>query len=254
MMRVARRRVVCRPASVFVSLAGATGLLVALCLRPSNVAAHGCSPADSAELRCERMLTNAAAKLFRAVVKCHLDEATALLAGGSSPTALSPEGSNCDAFAIAKFDGTVARLGLTGLCPAQNLSNAVGLRDAIVAQVHQDLTAVFRCPATTTTTTSTTTTTIACGNGALDPGEECDPTVQQAQCPAGYVCNGVCRCSALCGNGMINPGEQCDPPGQQAQCAAGYVCNASCQCTALCGNGTINPGEQCDPPGQQAQC
>lgn len=37
---------------------------------------------------------------------------------------------------------------------------------------------------TTTTTTSTTTTTLPCGNGVLDPGEQCDP-------PSGEICNNL---------------------------------------------------------------
>src|SRR5438876_4556873 len=137
MMRVAPRRYVSRCASVLRSAAAATGLLLALSVRPPTVAAHGCSPADSGELRCETTLTHAAVKLFGSVVKCHVEEAKALLGGGSPQTVLSPEGSNCDAFAMAKFDATVARLGLGGVCPSQNLVNAVGIRDAVVAQVHQ---------------------------------------------------------------------------------------------------------------------
>lgn len=52
-----------------------------------------------------------------------------------------------------------------------------------------------------------------CGNGQLDPGEQCDP-------PNGTSC--LEGCGRPCGNGLLDPGEQCDPPD-------GMTCSASCQ-------------------------
>jgi hypothetical protein len=52
-----------------------------------------------------------------------------------------------------------------------------------------------------------------CGDGHLDPGEQCDP-------PNGTTC--LAGCSLPCGNGLIEPGEQCDPPD-------GITCSATCQ-------------------------
>jgi hypothetical protein len=81
-----------------------------------------------------------------------------------------------------------------------------------------------------------------CGDGVLDPGEECDG----APCADGRDCLQGCTCDALnrCGNGVLDPGEECDG----APCADGRDCLAGCVCppSALCGNGTVDPGEQCD--------
>lgn len=74
--------------------------------------------------------------------------------------------------------------------------------------------------------------TLACGNGALDDGEECEP-------PATAGC--AANCTLIeCGNRRIDEGEQCDPP------EAGF-CDSSCQ-TIACGNGVVDEGEGCDPP------
>jgi cysteine-rich repeat protein len=53
----------------------------------------------------------------------------------------------------------------------------------------------------------------SCGDGRLDPGEQCDP-------PNGTTC--LDGCSLPCGDGLIEPGEQCDPPD-------GTTCSASCR-------------------------
>jgi hypothetical protein len=50
-----------------------------------------------------------------------------------------------------------------------------------------------------------------CGNGVIDPnaGETCDPPGASI-CPGGAECPADCVCH--CGNGVLDPGEQCDPP------------------------------------------
>jgi hypothetical protein len=57
----------------------------------------------------------------------------------------------------------------------------------------------------------------ACGNGRVDPGEQCDP-------PNGTTC--LDGCSRPCGNGLIEAGEQCDPPD-------GVTCSTTCQSIPL---------------------
>lgn len=50
-------------------------------------------------------------------------------------------------------------------------------------------------------------------------------------------------CGNLCGNGVINPGEQCDPPGNTFQCLGGGLCLSNCQCGSPPTNKTrLNPG------------
>jgi cysteine-rich repeat protein len=113
--------------------------------------------------------------------------------------------------------------------------------------------------------------TAVCGNGIVEPGEECDDgntnncdgcsnqctlvtgcgdgvLCPPEQCDDGNTmsCDG---CSAMCtieiglrcGDGIINTacGEQCDPP-------VPGRCDAQCQRIPYCGDGIVDPGEQCD--------
>jgi hypothetical protein len=73
-----------------------------------------------------------------------------------------------------------------------------------------------------------------CGNGVVEPGEQCDP-------PDGDTCGTDCRSLAVCGNNVVEPGEQCDPPD-------GVNCGTDCLFLPVCGNNRIERGEQCDPP------
>ena len=45
----------------------------------------------------------------------------------------------------------------------------------------------------------------ACGNGVVEPGEQCDP-------PDGVTCNNQCQLgpNPTCGDGILEPGEDCD--------------------------------------------
>jgi cysteine-rich repeat protein len=74
-----------------------------------------------------------------------------------------------------------------------------------------------------------------CGNGQLDPGEQCD----DGNKINGDGCDNNCKVSG-CGNGVVDPGEQCD----DGNTVSGDGCSATCQ--SECGDGTVQPGEQCD--------
>lgn len=110
-----------------------------------------------------------------------------------------------------------------------------------------------------------------CGNGRLEPGEECDDGNAadcdgcNARCRVETGCGDGARCGAeacddgntddcdgcssscsvesglLCGDGSLNTacGEQCDPP-------VPGRCDAQCQDIPYCGDGNVDPGEQCD--------
>jgi fibro-slime domain-containing protein len=126
----------------------------------------------------------------------------------------------------------------------------------------------------------TCTSTIVCGNGTVDPGEECDTGTHNGtagsgcdatcQIVVGYVCSGapsVCTLNMntpVCGDGRVEAGEQCDA-GSALNGVAGSGCTATCQlvagyvcptpgqaCVRICGNGVINAnlGEQCDAGAQ----
>ena len=86
---------------------------------------------------------------------------------------------------------------------------------------------------TSSTTASPTTSTTAapppCGNGRIDPGEQCDPP--GTSCGIGGTCSTTCQCvqPPRCGDHSVNQAsEDCDPPG--TACPAGGSCNGSCQC------------------------
>jgi cysteine-rich repeat protein len=99
-----------------------------------------------------------------------------------------------------------------------------------------------------------------CGNGTVEPGEECDDGNDTArdgcendcrwtcegadECDDGDPCNGAETCDAdhRCAAGTPPPdGTACTTPGGDAGVCRGGICAA-----ASCGNGTVDTGEQCD--------
>jgi cysteine-rich repeat protein len=95
--------------------------------------------------------------------------------------------------------------------------------------------------------------TAVCGNGVVEPGEECDDG-NTNDCDA---CSNRCTLVTGCGDGTRCGNEQCDD-GNTTPCDG---CSPTCTLESglLCGDGTVNGacGEQCDPPtpGQcDAQC
>jgi hypothetical protein len=86
----------------------------------------------------------------------------------------------------------------------------------------------------------------SCGDGRLDPREECDGAADAA-CPG--RCQAACTCGApppACGNAVVDGGEQCDGVAEEA-CPG--RCTTACTCTEPppgCGNGQVGEGEECD--------
>jgi cysteine-rich repeat protein len=107
-----------------------------------------------------------------------------------------------------------------------------------------------------------------CGNGVVDPGEECD----DGNGNDGDKCTSACTLPK-CGDGFVSLGEQCDDGNQvntdgclntckSATCGDGVIQNGveACDdgfkgkaegCTAECtipgcGDGVVGPGEECD--------
>src|SRR5439155_518579 len=81
---------------------------------------------------------------------------------------------------------------------------------------------------------------ILCGDGHLDPGEQCD----DGNTTVGDGCNAACR-TEVCGDGVVQAarGEQCD----DGNTVSGDGCTSICR-KEICGDGTVraNLGEQCD--------
>lgn len=86
-----------------------------------------------------------------------------------------------------------------------------------------------------------------CGNGALEPGEECDlGWLNSDEEPGG--CRTDCRWQ-LCGNTELDPGELCD----DGDLEDGDGCPADCGVSMVsCGDGLVDPdtGEECDDGNQ----
>jgi cysteine-rich repeat protein len=109
-----------------------------------------------------------------------------------------------------------------------------------------------------------------CGDGNLDPGEECDDgnssnedaclnDCTAATCGDGFVQLGVEECddgnssntdaclndcvAATCGDGYLQEGvEECD----DGNTIPGDGCDESCAFEYDCGDGIVDPGEECD--------
>jgi hypothetical protein len=107
----------------------------------------------------------------------------------------------------------------------------------------------------------------ACGNGMLDPDEQCDPAVvapnpgacpmaadcdDHNPCTADSVAGSAAQCSAHCANTFITacgPADGC--------CATGCTPVSDADCSATCGNGTVESAESCDkaiPAAQPGAC
>lgn len=94
-----------------------------------------------------------------------------------------------------------------------------------------------------------------CGDGIVQPGEDCEPPGGVGICPDGSDCTAGCACPApVCGNNAVEGIEECDGS-DDALCPG--LCGAgvgSCLCPETtpepaCGNGLIESGmgEECDP-------
>ncbi|WP_434419001.1 DUF4215 domain-containing protein [Nannocystis pusilla] len=80
----------------------------------------------------------------------------------------------------------------------------------------------------------------ACGNGVLEPGEQCD----DGNAVDGDGCEADCAFTPveLCGNGMLDDGEECDDGNDDDSDA----CRDTCK-HAVCGDGVVHAGvEACD--------
>jgi len=77
-----------------------------------------------------------------------------------------------------------------------------------------------------------------CGNGEVDPGEQCDDGNTMDH----DGCSSTCRVEGFCGNDIVETGEECD----DGNFVSGDGCDAECRVEVGCGNGRLEIGEQCD--------
>ncbi len=84
----------------------------------------------------------------------------------------------------------------------------------------------------------------SCGDGAVEPGEDCDP-------PNGTTCDSQCHAIPIvCGNGIVQPGETCEYPGTYlcqncqlttcGQCFSAFVTGANTVCSGLGSDDTLS--------------
>ncbi|MFC1810006.1 DUF4215 domain-containing protein [Patescibacteria group bacterium] len=95
-----------------------------------------------------------------------------------------------------------------------------------------------------------------CGNGILDPVEECD----DGNTDDGDGCSASCQdeeaavspVAVVCGNGIVEPPEECDDGNTDNDDGCSSVCVVEPEhavapaIAAVCGNGTVEAPEECD--------
>ncbi|HEY2385797.1 MAG TPA: DUF4215 domain-containing protein [Candidatus Binatia bacterium] len=81
-----------------------------------------------------------------------------------------------------------------------------------------------------------------CGNGDLDPGEQCDDGSDNSDTEPD-ACRTTCV-DAHCGDGVTDSGEDCD----DGNAVSGDGCEPDCTLTPppTCGDGNLDSGEECD--------
>ena len=82
---------------------------------------------------------------------------------------------------------------------------------------------------------------MGCGNGILEPGEECDDGNQIDDDGCSNTCTLPGPALPVCGNGVVEVGEECDDGNQDNH----DWCSNSCK-LPVCGNGIVEGGEACD--------
>ena len=82
-----------------------------------------------------------------------------------------------------------------------------------------------------------------CGNGTLDPTEECDDGEEGNNKLEPDGCRKDCR-NAYCGDGVVDDGEDCDDGLNNSDSRSG-ACRMSCK-RGRCGDGVVDEPEQCD--------
>jgi hypothetical protein len=95
-----------------------------------------------------------------------------------------------------------------------------------------------------------------CGDGSIDPDEECDYNATPTGCSQSQECNEDCECEGgitpepYCGDGTIQATEQCDPQASPTGCEQGQSC-IDCECISdyvppVCPSGQYATQDECE--------
>ena len=76
-----------------------------------------------------------------------------------------------------------------------------------------------------------------CGNGVHEWGEECDDGNSNED-----KCTKECKFPGVCGDGDVESGEECDDGNSEDD----DECSNTCTLNPVCGDGALDPGEACD--------
>lgn len=92
-----------------------------------------------------------------------------------------------------------------------------------------------------------------CGNGIVDPGEECDDGSDVSRMPHNGDsiyggCTTECTYGAYCGDGVVNGPEDCDDGSEYVGLYGQPGCTYLCTKAKYCGDGVLDStyGESCD--------
>lgn len=87
-----------------------------------------------------------------------------------------------------------------------------------------------------------------CGDGNLNPGEQCDAAPPAPGCSESCQLTGALGGGSVCGNGAIGDGEACDDGNRRNGdgCSSDCLHEGSGTVTSVCGNGTFEAGESCE--------
>ena len=99
-----------------------------------------------------------------------------------------------------------------------------------------------------------------CGNGTVEPGEECDfgtdvskPSYNGDGSYGG--CTSSCTWGDYCGDGIINGQEVCDDGPANGPLYGAPGCTFACTKASYCGDGIVDEGEACDlGPNNSGDC
>ena len=201
------------------------------------------------------------------------------LSSGKWSSACSPKkdvypcllGQTCGTNALctgASTGSTSAKKAMANLASKGITGHVIGFGANVDKQVLQDLataggTTNFQYAANTAALQTALNGVVAgincCGNGALDPGEKCDPKIAPGvtgscptKCDDGKACTADTvtgtACSVECKYTPITTpkdGDGCCPPGATSA--------TDRDCKPTCGNGVLDAGEKCDPGIAQGQ-